>query len=133
MADFLIFWHLLGHRFPRGQYPGYGLPHRDYIAFIGEYPTQGTGCWRFDLDRGFIGLNLHNRFPLGNRLSISLKPGKECAGILAHPQSWHDNFGGQGYSPEALTTVFSPRVEYHQFFTRPFGDNLVPVLGDDDL
>ena len=65
------------------------------VAGLGGDVGQHPGGRRLDLHRRLVGLNLHQRLALGDRLALPLQPGEEPACLLVHAQGGHQDVSRQ--------------------------------------
>ena len=71
------------------------ISDRDLVAGLRNHLSEHAGRRCFDLDCRFVGLNLHERFALGDRLPFGFEPLEQLAGLLRHAEGGHDYVGRQ--------------------------------------
>jgi hypothetical protein len=69
------------------------LTHRDLIAGLSGYASQGSGSRRLDLHRGFVGFNFHERLTLGHGLTFAFKPLEQGSRLLRDAERRHNHVG----------------------------------------
>jgi hypothetical protein len=63
----------------------------NFISYGSSDICQNAGGGRFDLHRGLVGFDLHERFALGNRLAFGLEPIEQSSFFLRDSQRRHDH------------------------------------------
>ena len=63
----------------------------NFISDGGSDICQNSRGGRFDLHRGLVGFDLHERLALGNRLAFSFEPIEQRSFFLRHSQRRHDH------------------------------------------
>jgi hypothetical protein len=66
------------------------ISDRNFISSGSSDICQNPGSGRFDLHRGLVGLDLHERFALGNRLTVGFEPIKQRSFFLRDSQRRHN-------------------------------------------
>ena len=80
-----------GNRFAGSEQPCDGLADGDNVAGLRRHAAERAVGEGFDLDDGFVRLDLKKDFAFGDGFAFFFAPGDELAGVLRHFQCGHDD------------------------------------------
>jgi hypothetical protein len=79
--------------FARRQDDGNSISYWNLISWKSGDVSQNPRGGRFDLHRGLVGFDLHERLTLGHRLAFGLEPIEQRSFFLRDSQRRHDYIG----------------------------------------
>src|SRR5579883_3124270 len=82
--------------------PATGSLARIVVAAGAEDPRQGTGSRRLDLDRCLVGLDLRQRLPLCDLISLAFEPAHDLPAVLRHTQRRKNNICRHHCPPRSM-------------------------------
>src|SRR5258706_1109891 len=88
-------WHRCRRRLAGPDDQRDGLPDRHDLALASGHVVERAGCRGLDLDGDLVGLDLHERLALRDRVAWGLDPAQDLAVILRQLQRRHDD--GRGH------------------------------------
>jgi hypothetical protein len=109
------------------QYDGDSISNGNFISYGGSDICQSSRSGRFDLHRGLVGFDLHERFALGNRLAFGLEPIEQRSFFLRDSQRRHDHVSCQ-INPSQQGRTFRRFKSFKPF--NLFNVSLFPAILD---